>query len=137
MIKNILFLLLLFAVKTYAQTSKSIDSLFMVKSYLLVIQETVNAKKSEKQKIAKLDSLIRLATSHKRIFDRNLNDIVKYEREAKEMKTSLNFILQSMVLYKTDLKSSGKSPSEILYLNKNIPILVNKIYHYGKFAKQR
>lgn len=137
MIKQLFFfLLLLFSVRVNAQTAKGTDSLIMVKNYLLNIQKTVNAKQAEKQKIAKLDSLIRLATKQKAIFGRNLTCVVKNKQEAAEMKTTLNFILQSMVLYKADLKSNGESPSEILYLNKNIPILSNKIYYYCKSAQQ-
>lgn len=139
MIKQLFFfLLLLFSVRVNAQTAKGTDSLIMVKNYLLNIQKTVNAKQPEKQKVTKLDSLIRSATKQKAIFERNLNSVVQNKQEAAEMKTSLNFILQSMVLYKTDIKNSQpkSARTEMLYLNKNISILNNKITYYCKSAKQ-
>lgn len=134
MTKQLLFLLLLFSIKVNAQTAKGIDSLFLVKNYLLDVQTIINAKQLENQKIEKLDSFIRSATKQKAIFGRNINSIVQNNQEAEEMKTSLNFILQSMVVYKTDIKNNQpkQARTEILYLNKNIPILINKIYFYTK-----
>ncbi|WP_162796137.1 hypothetical protein [Pedobacter nanyangensis] len=130
--KWLFLLFMLVSLQTNAQISKGMDSIFLVKDYLLHIQKAVNTQQPEKEKIAKLDSLIRLATEQKAVFGRNLSPILKNEQEAREMKTSLNFILQSMVLYRSDLQSNNKSQSEILYLNKNIPILINKIYFYCK-----
>lgn len=135
MVRRLFLLFLLVSLQTNAQTSKSIDSIFWVKNYLLDIQKTVNSKENHKQKTEKLTVLIRSSTKQKAVFGRNIHLIAPTHQEAEEMKTSLNFVLQSMVLYKSDLKEQPKKPAvtnELAYLNKNITILVHKINHYCK-----
>lgn len=101
---KIIFTLVLFCSShVFGQTSKNIDSLLLVKEYLLDIRKTINTKQSPGQKIEKLTTFIRAATKQKAIFGRNINPIAPTHQEAGDMKTSLNFVLQSMVLYKSDL----------------------------------
>ncbi|SHK55743.1 hypothetical protein [Epilithonimonas mollis] len=132
--KNLFFIFLLVSVPLYSQASKNIDSLFLVKDYLQNIRTTVNSKINNQKKTEKLDSLIRTATKYKTIFDRNIRAIVKIREEETELRTAINFILQSMVLYRSDLKDRSENRTEILYLNKNIPILINKIYYHTRMV---
>ncbi|WP_162926574.1 hypothetical protein [Pedobacter chitinilyticus] len=129
--------MLLLSIKVSAQTEKATDSLALIRNYLLDIQKAVNTKQPQKHKVAKLDSLIRLATKQQAVFERNLSPVLKNKREVVAMESSLNFILQSMVLYKTGIKNSQSrsAHAETLYLNKNISILANKITYYCKTAK--
>jgi len=138
MIKKFSFILLLFSGFAFSQSSKPADSLFLVKNYLLEIQNTVNSKESPKQKIGKLNALIKLVTTQKAVFNRNITKVVKNNDEAKTLKSSLNFILQSMVLHKSDLRVAPKpcGTNEAAYLNKNIPVLVDKIYFYCNQSKE-
>lgn len=139
-VKAIFILVLFCGSNVFGQISKNTDSLFMVKNYLLDIQNTVNSKENPKQKTEKLTAFIRSAAKQKAVFGRNIHSVAPNNQEAEEMKTSLNFVLQSMVLYKSDLKEKPAKPcgtNEAAYLNKNITILVNKINHYSESVKRK
>ena len=118
-----------------AQNRSAIDSLFQVKDYLLNVKHCINEEQTGEEKIAQLKQFIKLASSQEAIFERNATAVIKNKKELKQLKTTLHFILQSIILYHEDINQNGKSPTEILYLNKNIPPLVDKIYYYCKVAE--
>ena len=118
-----------------AQNRSAIDSLFQVKDYLLNVKHCINEEQTRQEKIAQLKQFIKLASSQEAIFERNATAIIKNKKELKQLKTTLHFILQSIILYHEDINQNGKSPTESLYLNKNIPPLVDKIYYYCKVAE--
>ena len=118
-----------------AQNRSAIDSLFQVKDYLLNVKHCINEEQTGEEKIAQLKQFIKLASSQEAIFERNATAIIKNKKELKQLKTTLHFILQSIILYHEDINQNGKSPTESFYLNKNIPPLVDKIYYYCKVAE--
>ncbi|MBP7555650.1 MAG: hypothetical protein KA821_05275 [Chitinophagaceae bacterium] len=134
MIKQLLICLLLTGpLAGAAQSAGGADSLWVVKNYLMSIQQTINNTKfTEKQRIVQLDSLTRLSTGYKQLFAAELKKVVPDDRERENMNRSLNYILQSMVLYKSDIKKnnykrSKSSNTELSYLNTNIPLLLSLI----------
>jgi len=134
--KNLFFIFLFISIQLYAQSSKNIDSLFLVNDYLQEIKTVVNSKDDNDKKIKELDNLIRIATRQKSVFSRNIKLVVKNQKTQDELGVSINFILQSLVLYETDIKSSSKSASERKYLNQNIPPLIDNIlYHCKRFEE--
>ena len=136
MIKHITILaFLMLGNFSLAQNRSAIDSLFQVKRFLIEIKQTVNKKQTVKEKTAQLTRIIRLASTQKAVFNRNSVAVVKNQQELTQLKTALNLILQSVILYKEDLNQKGTSPSESLYLNKNIPIMIDKINYYCKAAE--
>ena len=136
MIKSIYIgFLVLFTTITFAQNKSDIDSLFQVKDYLLNVKHCINQEQTVEEKTAQLKRFIKLASSQEAIFERNATAIIKNKKELKQLKTTLHFILQSIILYHEDINQNGKSPKESFYLNKNIPPLVDKIYYYCKVAE--
>ena len=133
--KAIIVFILLLGNFSLAQNRSAIDSLFQVKDYLLNVKHCINEEQTREEKIAKLKQFIKLASSQEAIFERNATTIIKNKQELKQLKTTLHFILQSIILYHEDINQNGKSPTESLYLNKNIPPLVDKIYYYCKVAE--
>lgn len=120
-----------------AQNRSAIDSLFQVKDYLLNVKLCINEEQTGEEKIAQLKQFIKLASSQEAIFERNATTIIKNKQELKQLKTTLHSILQSIILYYEDINQNGKSPTESLYLNKNIPPLVDKIYYYCKIENRK
>lgn len=118
-----------------AQNRSAIDSLFQVKDYLLNVKLCINEEQTGEEKIAQLKQFIKLASSQEAIFERNATTIIKNKQELKQLKSTLHSILQSIILYYEDINQNGKSPTESMYLNKNIPPLVDKIYYYCKIEK--
>ena len=133
--KAIIVFILLLGNFSLAQNRSAIDSLFQVKDYLLNVKHCINEEQTRQEKIAQLKQFIKLASSQEAIFERNATAIIKNKKELKQLKTTLHFILQSIILYHEDINQNGKSPTESLYLNKNIPPLVDKIYYYCKIEK--
>lgn len=133
--KAIIVFILLLGNFSLAQNRSVIDSLFQVKDYLLNVKHCINEEQTREEKIAQLKQFIKLASSQKAIFERNATAIIKNKKELKQLKTTLHFILQSIILYHEDINQNGKSPTESFYLNKNIPPLVDKIYYYCKVAE--
>ena len=133
--KTIIVFILLLGNFSLAQNRSAIDSLFQVKDYLLNVKHCINEEQTGEEKIAQLKQFIKLASSQEAIFERNATAIIKNKKELKQLKTTLHFILQSIILYHEDINQNGKSPTESLYLNKNIPPLVDKIYYYCKVAE--
>ncbi len=135
-IYRLIFLFLITSIQTNAQIAE-VDSLSTVRNYLVEIRNTVNAKELRRHKLEKLGSLIKSAAMQKAIFNRNAVKITATLREAEQLKSALNYILQSMILYRSDIKNNHESQSEIVFLNKNIPVLIYKIDFYSKRAKIR
>lgn len=127
--------LFVFSYFSLAQNRNAIDSLFQVKDYLLNVKHCINQEQTVEEKTIQLKRFIKLASSQEAIFERNATAVIKNKQELKQLKTTLHFILQSIVLYHEDIKQKGKSPTESMYLNKNIPLLVDKIYYYCKIEK--
>lgn len=124
--------LFVFSNSSLAQSNRAIDSLFQVKSYLLNVKHCINQELTVKEKTTQLKHFITRASTQEAIFERNATVIIKNKQELQQVKTTLHFILQSIILYQEDIKQKGKSPSESLYLNKNIALLVDKINYYCK-----
>ena len=133
--KAIIVFILLLGNFSLAQNRNAIDSLFKVKDYLLNVKHCINEEQTGEEKIAQLKQFIKLASSQEAIFERNATAIKKNKKELKQLKTTLHFILQSIILYHEDINQNGKSPTESMYLNKNIPLIVDKIYYYCKVAE--
>jgi len=133
--KAIIVFILLLGNFSLAQNRSAIDSLFQVKDYLLNVKHCINEEQTGEEKIAQLKQFIKLASSQEAIFERNATAVIKNKKELKQLKTTLHFILQSIILYHEDINQNGKSPTESFYLNKNIPPLVDKIYYYCKIEK--
>ena len=133
--KAIIVFILLLGNFSLAQNRSAIDSLFQVKDYLLNVKHCINEEQTGEEKIAQLKQFIKLASSQEAIFERNATAVIKNKKELKQLKTTLHFILQSIILYHEDINQNGKSPTESFYLNKNIPPLVDKIYYYCKVAE--
>lgn len=123
--KTIFIILLFFGFQLNAQT-KTTDSLFQVKKYLHELQSTVNSNQLKEQKVLKMNCLIRAGITQREIFERNIN-LTKSKEAAVEMMRLFNFILQSGILYKSDVKKNYSGYSEVCYLNTNIPILIQKM----------
>lgn len=119
----------------------NIDSLIFINNYLLDIKSTVTATKlSGKKKISTLDNLIRLGSKNQAIFEKHLSGVVGKD-ESKYLISKYRFVVQSAIVYKTDFKQNGfkenkSALNEKLYLNKEVPPLVDRIYHHAAKAKE-
>lgn len=136
MLRGLLLLLLLNPVRVQGQTT-SIDSLYMVRHYLLQIRNTVNSGESASRKLDKLNVMVRSADRQKNVFSRSVRRLVGDVTDVEQLISSLNFVLQSLVLYRSDLKGNHTGRSELVFLNRNIPILVYKIDLYCKGVRIR
>lgn len=136
MMYRLLVIFLLFPLFCDAQFSKNIDSLFIVKDYLMDISNTVRSKENNETKIDKLGNLIRSATFQKGIFNRNIAKIGQEDEETDRLIAMFNLSMQSMVLYRSDLLSNFENKAEADYLNEKLAILMYKIYFYCDYAKR-
>lgn len=143
MIKSIYIgFLVLFATITFAQNKSDIDSLFQVKNYLLDIRSTVNVKDwNGAQQLIKVEQLIEKGKSYETQFPLWLKTVIREDSwHSTEMKRQFTLILQTLALYKSDLKMlQNKRPTnqeELEYLNRKIPKLVDTIYYYCKLAEE-
>lgn len=101
-----------------AQTIQPKDSLLLTKIYLLDIQRSLSKKQGRQQKIVMLDSLINKGKALDNVFHRG---------QLSKLSRAFHFILQSLALYKSDLKTAADSPMERQYLDENIPMLIKQI----------
>ena len=143
MIKSIcMVFLVLFTTITFAQNKSDIDSLYQVKNYLLDIRSTVNVKDwNGAQQLIKLEQLIEKGKSYETQFPLWLKTVIREDSwHSTEMKRQFTLILQTLALYKSDLKMlQNKRPTnqeELEYLNRKIPKLVDTIYYYCKLAEE-
>lgn len=104
-----------------AQTTQPKDSLLSAKTYLLDIQKFLSKKRERQQKIVMLDSLINEGKALDKVFHRG---------QLSKLSRSFHFILQSLALYKSDLKTAADSPIEMQYLDENIPMLIKQIDNF-------
>ena len=143
MIKSIYIgFLVLFTTITFAQNKSDIDSLFQVKVFLLDIRSTVNVKDwNGAQQLIKVEQLIEKGKSYETQFPLWLKTVIREDSwHSTEMKRQFTLILQTLALYKSDLKMlHNKRPTnqeELEYLNRKIPKLVDTIYYYCKLAEE-
>lgn len=143
MIKSIYIgFLVLFTTITFAQNKSDIDSLYQVKNYLLDIRSTVNVKDwNGAQQLIKVEQLIEKGKSYETQFPLWLKTVIREDSwHSTEMKRQFTLILQTLALYKSDLKMlQNKRPTnqeELEYLNRKIPKLVDTIYYYCKLAEE-
>ena len=143
MIKSIYIgFLVLFATITFAQNKSDMDSLFQVKNYLLDIRSTVNVKDwNGAQQLIKVEQLIEKGQRYETQFPLWLKTVIREDSwHSTEMKRQFTLILQTLALYKSDLKMlQNKRPTnqeELEYLNRKIPKLVDTIYYYCKLAEE-
>lgn len=143
MIKSIYIgFLVLFATITFAQNKSDIDSLFQVKNYLLDIRSTVNVKDwNGAQQLIKVEQLIEKGKSYETQFPLWLKTVIREDSwHSTEMKRQFTLILQTLALYKSDLKMlQNKRPTnkeDLEFLNNSIPKLVDTIYYYCKLAEE-
>lgn len=136
MIKWLLFFSLLYSTNTEAQQQKHVDSLFMVEEYLLLLQRVVSDRgTTQRKKVEQVDNLLKKGVYYESLFKTHLAPIVPAYQERERLQQSFRFIIQSAILFKTDMKQQGYKPGkssrgEVLYMNKNIPPLVDSIYRY-------
>ena len=143
MIKSIYIgFLVLFTTITFAQNKSDMDSLFQVKVFLLDIRSTVNVKDwNGAQQLIKVEQLIEKGKSYETQFPLWLKTVIREDSwHSTEMKRQFTLILQTLALYKSDLKMlQNKRPTnqeELEYLNRKIPKLVDTIYYYCKLAEE-
>jgi hypothetical protein len=143
MIKSIYIgFLVLFTTITFAQNKSDIDSLYQVKDYLLDIRSTVNVKDwNGAQQLIKVEQLIEKGQRYETQFPLWLKTVIREDSwHSTEMKRQFTLILQTLALYKSDLKMlQNKRPTnqeELEYLNRKIPKLVDTIYYYCKLAEE-
>ena len=143
MIKSIYIgFLVLFTTITFAQNKSDIDSLFQVKDFLLDIRSTVNVKDwNGAQQLIKVEQLIEKGKGYETQFPLWLKTVIREDSwHSTEMKRQFTLILQTLALYKSDLKMlQNKRPTnqeELEYLNRKIPKLVDTIYYYCKLAEE-
>lgn len=143
MIKSIYIgFFVLFTTITFAQNKSDIDSLFQVKDFLLDIRSTVNVKDwNGAQQLIKVEQLIEKGKSYETQFPLWLKTVIREDSwHSTEMKRQFTLILQTLALYKSDLKLlQNKRPTnkeDLEFLNNSIPKLVDTIYYYCKLAEE-
>lgn len=129
---------LLISIFGNAQKSK-IDSLLITRDYLSEILSTVNGKNSNKnEQLQKLKIIIKQASVKEKQFKSNLKEIIPTNNpDYKKMTNSFHLILQSVVLYKSDIPNNNDGLSEKKYLNQNIPTLIDKINYHCKIFEEK
>lgn len=144
MIKHVFITFLIFTVAfAKAQSRATIDSLFVVKNYIQNLQESIPNNANEVAvKIEKLDSLIRLGTQRKKLFDQQLQIVLKDNpKEIKELLRQYDLVLQSAILVKTYLKQNQlgtkQTKEEKDFINKNCSFLIDKLYFYANYYKTK
>ena len=110
----------------YAQTNSK-NNFDVVKTYLFEIQQAVDyAPNSKKEKIDKLNKVIRQGTEQRRMLKQALKN-TKSKQQQDEILRDFNLILQAVVLLKTDINENVPLSQDIDYLNKMLPALLRKL----------
>lgn len=123
--KTVFLLMLIFSMQLNAQTNNN-NNFDVVRTYLLEIQEAVDyAPNSKKEKIDKLNKVIRQGTEQRRILKHALKNTRSKEQD--EILREFNLILQAVILLKTDINKNVSLSEDLAYLNKNIPVLLKKL----------
>jgi len=125
--KTILFLMLIINIQLIAQTNNNNNNFDITKTYLSQIQEALDyAPNTMNQKINKLKHVIDQGKHQRNILEKQLEK-TKSEKEQREIIRDFNFILQSVIMLKTDIQKNFPVSSEINNLNRNIPLLLKKL----------
>jgi hypothetical protein len=133
--KLLIAFMMLFAFSAKAQTKAQADSLNVVKEYVLNLQSTVNSTTlGGEEKVRALTTLLETGTKTGKTLKKNLGAFVMGD-EYKNIAGLYGFIVQSAILYKTDLKSNnykeGESAKvEAQYLNGHVPSFCHKLQAY-------
>ena len=143
MIKKIsMSFFVLFTSIAFAQNKSDIDSLYQVNNFLLDIRSTVNVKdwNSVKQH-EKVALLYEKAKEYEKQFPKWLKSVIPEDNwHSTKMKRQFTLILQTLALYKSDLKTLQKklptNQEDLEFLNNSIPKLVDAIYQYCKLAEE-
>ncbi|CAA7193773.1 hypothetical protein [Chryseobacterium potabilaquae] len=141
MIKKLLYITILLSCSPMilCQNREAIDSLFATKDYLSEIKKTINIQE-DVNKVQRIQKLIRAGSEKEERFKFFLKKIVNDHTEYEDMIQSFHWILQSLVLYKSDLTtnvSEIEKNSEKMYMNRHIPPLINQIYFYTKKFQEK
>lgn len=124
--KTILLLLFIVSMQINAQTNSK-NNFDAVKTYLLEIQQAVDyAPNSKKEKIEKLNKVIRQGTEQRRMLKQALKN-TKSKQQQEEILQEFNRILQAVILLKTDINDNVPLSNDIEYLNKKLPSLLRKL----------
>lgn len=124
--KAVFLLLFIFSMQLNAQTNSK-NNFDVVKTYLFEIQQAVDyAPNSKKEKIDKLNKVIRQGTEQRRMLKQALKN-TKSKQQQDEILRDFNLILQAVVLLKTDIKENVPLSQDIDYLNKMLPALLRKL----------
>ena len=124
--KTMLLLLFICSIQLNAQTNSK-NNFDVVKTYLLEIQQAVDyAPNSKKEKIEKLNKVIRQGTEQRRILKQALKN-TKSKQQQEEILQEFNRILQAVILLKTDINDNVPLSNDIEYLNKKLPSLLRKL----------
>lgn len=124
--KTVFLLMLIFSMQLNAQTNNK-NNFDVVRTYLLEIQEAVDyAPNSKKEKIDKLNKVIRQGTEQRRILKHALRN-TKSKQQQDEILQEFNLILQAVVLLKIDINENVPLSNDIDYLNKKLPAFLRKL----------
>ena len=124
--KTILLLLFICCIQLNAQTNSK-NNFAVIKTYLVEIQQAVDyAPNSKKEKIEKLNKVIRQGTEQRRILKQALKN-TKSKQQQEEILQEFNRILQAVILLKTDINDNVPLSNDIEYLNKKLPSLLRKL----------
>lgn len=124
--KPVFLLLFIFSMQLNAQTNSK-NNFDVVKAYLLEIQQAVDyAPNSKKEKIDKLNKVIRQGKEQRRMLKHALKN-TKSKQQQDEILRDFNLILQAVVLLKTDINENVPLSQDIDYLNKMLPALLRKL----------
>lgn len=136
--KNLLILFFFVSILGNAQRSKS-DSLLATREYLSEILNKVNAKNPNKnQQLQQLKILIKQSSAQEKKFKFNLKEVIPADDpDYKMMTNDFHLILQSLVLYKSDISNDNSGLSEKKYINQNIPPLIDKINYHCKVIEEK
>lgn len=124
--KYVCLVMLLMSTSIFAQTSNE-DPFNEVRTYLSKIQEEIDyAPNSKKEKIDKLNVVIRQGSEQKRHLQQVLKN-TSSTRQQEEILREFSLILQAVVLIKKDINDNVPLSEDQDYLNKSIPLLLNKL----------
>lgn len=111
------------------------DSMALTCNWLLKVHTSINSKLEKKQKLSDIRSLLEEGKDFHQFFKRKMH--LKEGQESQDLYSQFNFIVQSIILYKTDLNNNDDAREEVSYLNKNIPLFLKRLKGYLNGNKRR
>lgn len=124
--KTVFLLMFMLTVQLNAQTPHE-NNFVATKAYLKEIQEAVDyAPNSKKEKVDKLDKIIRQGSEQTRKLKQALKNTRNTQQQARILR-EFSLILQAVVLLKTDINANIPLSEDLDYLNKSIPVLLKKL----------